>query len=46
MINLVTGWFEIIKYDDKGAISIASSVETTWLPRYPRSAEMKYDQGS
>ena len=36
MINCVTGWFEVVQYDDKRAITIANLVETTWLSRYPR----------
>ena len=36
MINPVTGWFEVVLYDDKRAIIIANLVETTWLSRYPR----------
>ena len=45
MIDPVTGWFEITRYDDKRAISIANLVETTWLTRYPRPMEITYDQG-
>ena len=46
MIDPVTGWFEIMKYNDKRAISIANLVETTWLYRYPIPIEITYDQGS
>ena len=46
MIDNVTRWFEIVKYDDRKAISIANLVETMWLSRYPRSIEIMYDQGS
>ena len=46
MIEPVTGWFEITKYDDKRAISIADLVETIWLTRYPIPMEITYDQGS
>ena len=45
MIYLVTGWFEIAKYEDKRAISIVNLVKTTWLSRYPRPIEIMYDQG-
>ena len=45
MINPVTGWFEIVWYDDKIAITIANLVETMWLSRYPRPIEIAYDQG-
>ena len=44
MIDIVTGWFEITKYNDKIAISIAELVETTWLYRYSRPMEITYDQ--
>ena len=45
MIDPVTGWFEVVRYDDKIIISIANLVETTWLSRYPRPTEITYDQG-
>ena len=44
MIDPVTGWFEIEKYEDKRAISIANLVETMWLYRYPRAIEITYDK--
>ena len=37
MINPVRGWFEIAKYNEKRAISIANLVETMWLSRHPKS---------
>ena len=46
MIDHVMGWYKIIQYDDKRAISIAKSVETKWLTRYPRPTEITYEQGS
>ena len=46
MINPVTGWFKITKYDDKIVILIPNLVETMWSPRYPRPMEIMYDQGS
>ena len=46
MIYLVPVRFEIAKYDDKRAISIANLFETPWLSRYPRPIEITYDQGS
>ena len=46
MINPVTGWFEVVWYDDQIAITIANLVETTWLSRYPRPIEIMYYQGS
>ena len=45
MINPVTGWLEIMKYNDKRAISIANLVETIYLSRYPTPIEITYDQG-
>ena len=46
MINPITGWFEIVRYYDKTAISIADLVENTCLSRYPRPIEITYNQGS
>ena len=45
-IHIVTGWFKIIQYDDKRAISIVKLVETTWLARYPQPMEIMYAQVS
>ena len=45
MIDPVTGWFEVVRYDDKRQITIANLVETMWLSRYPRPIEITYDQG-
>ena len=36
MIDPITGWFEVVRYANKGAITIAYLVETTWMSRYPR----------
>ena len=36
MIDPVTGLFEVVRYDDKRAVTIANLVETTWMSRYPR----------
>ena len=33
MLDPVTGWFEIMEYNDKRYISIPDLVETTWLYR-------------
>ena len=33
MIEPVTGWFEILQYDDKRVIPIGNLVKTTWLSR-------------
>ena len=46
MIDPVTGWFEITRYNNKRVISIADLVETKCLSRYPRPMEIRYDQGS
>ena len=45
MIEPVTWWFELTKYDDQIAISITNLVENMWLSRYPRPIEITYDQG-
>ena len=45
MIDPVTGWFEVVRCDDKRAITMANLVETTWLSRYPIPTEITYDQG-
>ena len=45
MIDPVTRWSEIMKYDEKRDISITNLVETTCLTRYPRPMEITYDQG-
>ena len=45
MIDPVTGWFEILQYEDKRQISVVRLVQTTWLSRYPRPIETTYDQG-
>ena len=46
MIDPVTGWFEVVWYYYKRAITIANLVETTWMSIYPRPIEITYDQGS
>ena len=33
MIDPVTGWFEIVQYNDKISICVANRVETTLLSR-------------
>ena len=45
MVYPVTAWFEVVRYDDKRAITIEKLVETTWMARYPRPIEIMYDQG-
>ena len=46
MIDPVTRWFKIIKYDNKCVIPIVNLVETTWLTKYHVSMEISYDQVS
>ena len=46
MIKPVTGWFKILQYEDKRAISISKLVETTCLTRYHRPMEITYGRGS
>ena len=43
-IDPVTGWFEVMKYCDKKAMTIVNLVETTLLVRYSWSVEITYDQ--
>ena len=45
MIDPIARWFEVVKYDDKRAITIENLIETTWLYRYPRPIEITNDQG-
>ena len=45
MIDPVTGWFEVVRYDDQREITIANLVETTWMSRYPRPIEITDNQG-
>ena len=45
IIDPITGWFEVIQYNDKRAITIADLVETAWMSRYPIPIEITYDQG-
>ena len=45
MMDPVTGWFGITKYNDKRAMTIENLVETTWLVRYTWTVEIMYDRG-
>ena len=45
IIDPLTGWFEVIQYSNKKAMTIANFVETLWLVRYPWTVEITYDQG-
>ena len=46
MVDPVTGWFGMKKYDLKRAIKFTNLAETIYLTRYPYQEEIKYDQGS
>ena len=46
MIDPETGWFEIIKYNDKHADTIENLVQKMWLYRYPRLTIITYDRGN
>ena len=35
MIYPVTGWFELMQYNDNKSMKIVNFVETMWLDRYP-----------
>ena len=42
MIDPIYGWFHIMQYNYKKAMTIANLVETTWLVRYPRPVDITY----
>ena len=44
MIDPVTGWFEIMEYNNKRTVSIKNLFEIMWLTIYPRPMEIRYDQ--
>ena len=46
MIDPESGWFEILKYNDKHAATIENLVDQTWLCRYPRPTRIIYDRGN
>jgi transposase InsO family protein len=46
MIDPVSGWFEIHRYDDKRSIPVANIVEQEWLSRYPWPTQVTFDRGS
>ena len=46
MIDPATQWFEMAEIHDKEPATIANTVETTWLTRYPWPQEVIYDQGT
>ena len=43
-IDPETGWFEIVRYDEKQSDTISNLVEQTWLCRYPRPTLITYDR--
>ena len=43
IINIVTGWFEIKKYNDKREILTENFTETTQLSRYTWTTKIPYD---
>ena len=45
MIDPATGWFEMKQVKDKVAITVASTVEQTWLTRYPWPTQVIFDKG-
>jgi hypothetical protein len=46
MIDLATGWFEIVEATNKSAISIQDLFHNTWLARYPRPQFIVFDNGT
>ena len=46
MIDLATGWFKIIKYNDKQADTIENLVQKIWLCRYPIPTIITYGRGN
>ena len=44
MIDLATGWFEIVQYNDKHASTIENLVEKTLLCIYERPTIITYDR--
>ena len=46
MIDLATGWFEMVQIPNKEAYTIADVVERTWLMRYPWPTKIIVDHGS
>ena len=45
MIDNVTRWFEITKYNDNKAKMIANLVGNMWLVQYTCPVEITYDKG-
>jgi hypothetical protein len=45
MIDLASGWFEIVKSTNKSATSIQNLFHNTWLPRYSQHQFIVFDNG-
>jgi hypothetical protein len=45
MIDPATGWFEIVKANNKSAASIQDLFHNTWLARYPHPQFIVFDNG-
>ena len=45
MIDPVTGWFEVMQYRNKKAMTISKLVESTWMVQYPWPVEITYYRG-
>ena len=45
IIHPATGWFEIVKYNDKHAATISNLLYQTWLCRYPLPMIITYKLG-
>ena len=46
MIYPATGWFRIIKYNDKQAYTIENLLQKMWLCRKPKPKIITYDFGN
>jgi hypothetical protein len=45
MIDLATGWFEIVKATNKSETSIQDLFHVAWLARYPRPQFIVFNNG-
>ena len=46
MIDPATGWFEIVRIDNKDSETTANKLEQVWLNRYPWPTEVVLDRGT
>jgi hypothetical protein len=46
MINPAISWFEIHQYNDRQAITVASTAKEEWFSRYPWPTQVTFDHGS